>query len=270
MGRILALVGASLILGSCGSAQPDSLAAAAARTRDAGSSAVRWTVESKKETFSLIGELDYRTGTGELVFGAVGEFRMVDGLKVRFANDGKTYVRYPESAEFASDDFFKEMAGKWMRLPEDEKGLFGSDQFLAMLVPLPGLETPQDILGLLDFARGGIEREDEVDLDGVATDHYRTRLDVARLLRERKTESTPNEVVEFLREIDELPLEAWIDESGRARRIVLRFPAVDDEPAGTLTVDFNDFGRTVDAAPPADKELLPDVDELLEDEAAGK
>jgi hypothetical protein len=260
--RIFPVAAVALTLVSCGSAQPDLFASAALRTRDAGTSAVHWSAVTDEQEFSLSGELDYGRGTGELTFGMDGDLADFDGMRLRFADDGEVYMRYPDVLPL--DEPMEDFAGKWMPMPDVDDDL-GIESLLSTLVPLPGVSTPHDVLDLLEHADGAVERREGALVRGVATVHYRARLDVAKLVRERATGRERKEVVDFLREVERLPLEAWIDDDGRARRILLRFPAIGDEPPATVTIEFYDFGRTVEVPRPPDDELL-DWGEILDEE----
>jgi hypothetical protein len=254
MGRLVVLVGAALILTSCGAAQADPLAAAAARTRDSGTSAIEVRIAYGDDTGSITGEFDYDKLTGELRF----EFSEELGIfTIRYADDGATYLGYPSSSSVRSDELLEDLAGKWVRIDEGWSP-FGVEEILASLVPLPGLSSPHEVIELLEFARGDVTEEGGATLRGTPTTHYRALLDVRRLLKERAG-AADEELVEDFEKIDELPLDVWIDDRGRVRKVGLSFPALEDEPAATVTVELFAFGRIVSAPKPSADQLVPDV-----------
>ena len=185
------------------------------------------------------GTIDFRRRVSELTM-MVGEVQS-EPLRVRFATDGVLYMSSPSKPS---------LEGKWFRFSGE-----GSADFFSAVIPVPGVRDPRGVVELLEFAKGSIEIVGNENVGGAETTHYRAKLDAARILS-RSSSGENADLIEAYRAIDELPLEVWIDEAGRARRLVLDLPAVRDDPAAKLTIEFSDFGVAVDASPPPPEDVL--------------
>jgi hypothetical protein len=242
----------------CGAASSDPLRDAAARTAEAGSSRVTWEVETARERITVAGAIDFDRDVGYLTLTAGGskELEWLD-VAIRFADDGKTYMRFihPERVSDVALGQEADELRKWFPI-----GNTADEWAFTAAIPLPGVDRPDAVVKLFEYASAvaidGVEH-----VHGERTTHYRATVDVAKLID--ASAPTDNDYIEELRKIRELPLEAWIDGLGRARRVVLRFPEMGGEEAGTATIEFFDFGLVVQAPRPAPEELDDDANGSL-------
>jgi hypothetical protein len=127
------------------------------------------------------------------------------------------------------------------------------------LTALSGLDLavndPRRLLDLLAGARE-VEKLGDAQVRGELTSRYRAEVDPAKAAEE--LEGAPRRAFEsFSRRIgDDITVEVWVDEEGRARRIALHSP-VDSamSPEQSVSVDFFDFGAPADVEEPLESEV---------------
>jgi hypothetical protein len=171
------------------------------------------------------------------------EFRLIGKTGYeRWVFDGKTYWEKDEEVE-TSDD------------PSE------------LLVPYPGGPTkPTDVLRRVLMASDETKELGDEDVRGVETTHYRAKVDGRKLLQQMERADklhTPEEVWgdRFF------PVELWIDEESRVRRIRLAEGA-DANESTVMTIEFFDYGVDVDVEPPpADQVISQKELERLQKEA---
>lgn len=129
----------------------------------------------------------------------------------------------------------------------------------------PGADDPWQILGFLPAASAA-RFIDTQTVRGTKTTHYRATVKLADIAAIGDAQTGPGRR-RFQEKVgvDEAPIEAWLDDQGRLRRlrvtVALRLPGAEwtgttDTVTGTATVtqEFFDFGTEVSvAAPPADE-----------------
>lgn len=162
------------------------------------------------------------------------------------------------------DPFEQAFGTEWVKMDfddvADETGLdLGAMQRL-------GTQNPADQLAWLR-ATSQLERVGEEDVDGVATTHYKARIDLRRVPEaapagERAdVERTIDRLVE-LSGMTTIPTEVWVDEDDLIRR--QRMTMKQTKPvASTSTVDarFSDYGKRVEIEPPEGE--VKDLAELM-------
>jgi LppX_LprAFG lipoprotein len=138
----------------------------------------------------------------------------------------------------------------WVKEPAPQT----SDDPLERLIPFPGRSTkPTDVLERVLRASEKNEVLGDEDIRGADTTHYRARVSVAKLVEQIPPTDRPGEDTagwwgRFL------PVDIWIDDESRLRRITIRQPegAEEGNPAMTMTVELYDYGVEVDVEPPAE------------------
>ena len=117
---------------------------------------------------------------------------------------------------------------------------------------LPSSTNPLDSFEQLRAVDSPIEEVGEEDVRGTSTTHYRTRLDLAKVL-----EAMPEErraAAAELAEMEDVPVDVWLDEDDRPRRQRMVFVLPGGRGTVTMTVEAFDFGEAVDIElPPADQ-----------------
>ncbi len=120
-----------------------------------------------------------------------------------------------------------------------------------------GTTDPQQTVSLLLGARevkaGGTE-----EVRGESTDKYTFTIDIdaaASRLPEGESQAFEQSLKSLQR--DELPATAWVDESGRLRRLRYTIATTAEKGSSKIvsTVELFDFGATVDVVAPPDSEI---------------
>ncbi|CAN5603386.1 hypothetical protein BH24ACT13_BH24ACT13_10820 [soil metagenome] len=205
------------------------------------------------EAISGQGSVDFADGSALITLAVPGagqlETRQVDGV---------VYTRLPE-----------QLAGRlpgefgWVRINPQEAagGQLGGG--------LPGQagSNPTQALAYLRTVSGDVTEIGREDVRGTATTRYRATADLREAARANGADDAQiDQLVQTLGQ-DTLPIEVWIDEDGRVRRIRQDVPvpagtAAGDQPSTTsLTQEFFDFGAQVDVQAPAEGETI-DLSEL--------
>jgi hypothetical protein len=124
-----------------------------------------------------------------------------------------------------------------------------------LLIPLPGSPMkPTDVLERVLAASDGTEVLGTDKVRGVETTRYRARVDLEKLVKELPPgEGRQDDVVEMWG-TRFVPVELWIDDESRLRRITIAWAAHGQEE--TTTVELYDYGVQVDVEPPSVEELM--------------
>ena len=164
---------------------------------------------------------------------------------ISFVSEGNTlYVRRPGPAEGA----------RWTKV--DAAALTGG-----ATGPVPSSTNPLDSFEQLRAVDAEIEEVGEEDVRGTSTTHFRTRLDMSRILDSLPPERRPalgSVEAERLSSMEDVDVDVWLDDRDRPRRqrMAFQLPSPDGTtPAGTMTITIEafDFGTPVDIdLPPAE------------------
>jgi hypothetical protein len=141
----------------------------------------------------------------------------------------------------------------WVKEPAPQT----SDDPLERLIPFPGTSTkPTDVLDRVLRASEKNEVLGDENIRGAETTHYRARVSAAKLVEQLPPADRPGEdTAEWWGRF--LPVDIWIDDESRLRRITIRQPedAEEGNPAMTMTVELYDYGVEVDVEPPAEETI---------------
>jgi LppX_LprAFG lipoprotein len=135
----------------------------------------------------------------------------------------------------------------WVKSEENEP----SGDPTELLVPLPGTPTrPTDVLARVLAASEETEELGQETIRGAKVTHYRARVNVRRLVQQLPPKDRPDHVSgpRFV------PVEMWIDENSRLRRITTE--QVDDGETATMMLELYDYGVEVDVEPPPENETI--------------
>lgn len=250
--RIVALVGLAVALTGCGSASGPSLEDAAEAT-SAETSRFEMHVRYLGPAMKSLGEMkasgafDYPNERAAITVS--GEFPFlgdeVDMKEVRLIGR-TTYMRWIVKDQ---EYWIKDVADETVSDPNE------------LLIPFPGSPTkPTDVLERVVAAGDEIEVLGTEDLRGVKTTHYRARVDVKKL-------SSGQEGQEEVLDIwggRFVPVELWIDDDSRLRRITIT--RASNEDGETTSVELFDYGVSVDVEPVAAEELTSqeEFDKLID------
>ncbi|MFF1612660.1 hypothetical protein ACFVYA_33205 [Amycolatopsis sp. NPDC058278] len=183
-------------------------------------------------------------GQGQARFGAGGTAQVMttdflgEPVELRLVA-GKLYAKVPEGAR---DEVG---TGKpWVLVAAD-----GTDPFSqvlgASLTQLAAQNDPAHTLGEIRTA-GTIVAAERTDLGGVAAEHYRVDLDLARLGTDLPA-GLPADAAG--RVGGKFPVELWLDETHRPLQIVLDLSPILQGEA-RITTRYTDWGAPVDVQPP--------------------
>jgi hypothetical protein len=253
---VLALVAVLAIIGCGSESELGSLEQAATKT-EAGTSRFETTYGDDKEFgFLISGRFDYAGETGVITLSKASEED----------EDTQGIDDIPEEVRFIGDAIYLAwtLKGKtyWVR----EDGEPAGDAF-ELLVPVPGgASNPTTVLPRV--LRASVETRilggDEVR--GAETTHYRAKVDMEKLIAELPAAERPDETFDEERFV---PVELWIDDENRLRRIrLIEETGTGGGPAAIVTAELFDFGVEVDVeAPPADQLISQEeLDRLIEPE----
>jgi hypothetical protein len=153
--------------------------------------------------------------------------------------------------------------GKTYWVKEQEPELSGDPAEL--LIPLPGGVTkPTDVLSRVLAASKETELLGEEKVRGVEARHFRAQVDGRKLLEQLPSDKRPDpEEVWGGRFV---PVELWIDEESRLRRLKLSEEFSEDGPDSmVMTIELFDYGVEVDVQPPPGEQLIfqEELDELI-------
>ena len=247
------------------------VADAATKTQQAGSSRMAFTAVMSggglPQTFEIQGEgeFDFEARKGRLTYdlgkllGGAGELEVVlDGLVL--------YMKSPTEGTLPE--------GKsWYRIDLAEAGKYAGIDVAQLSQLSQG--DPSQMLLYLRGASSGVEEVGTEELRGAETTHYRAQVDLGKAV-EQSLEGIPPETRASLRKVvdqlieqlgtREIPVDAWIDGEGRARKVVTTFDAAVRGRAAKLhtvvTMELFDFGIDVTADPPSVDETV-DLLELM-------
>lgn len=123
---------------------------------------------------------------------------------------------------------------------------------------------PTAVLQFLRSTSGGVERAEAADVRGVPTTRYRADIDIDKYF-DRLGAANSEQGRTYLRQAfvgDRIPMVVWIDDERRIRRVHvrLRMRAGPDAQAPlrmTQTIEYFDFGTTVEVEPPPSDQVGP-------------
>lgn len=240
----------------------DPVASAATRTAHSQTGRVAFTATMDVEgvggmAFSGAGVFDGRTRSGalnmrfQLPQAAQTQLGATDPT-LQMIMDGRhglvVYMRSPLFARVAGDKWLKvDLTQVAKKEGVDLQSLLNSTQ-----------ADPSQTLAMLSAATDA----HPVSYDrvrGVFTTHYTFKVDLARLARQHKELRETFKQLRKLTGVSSFPAEAWIDNSGRVRRLKLDMSY--NTPAGgafsmSMTEDLYAFGLKVDVRPPDAGEVM--------------
>jgi hypothetical protein len=124
-----------------------------------------------------------------------------------------------------------------------------------LIVPFPGngrLDPERAATLILDAAQRIADPVDD-DVRGAPTTHYRVMVDPKKLARLLPEDRQPNSDDPSLTDV--FPVDLWVDEQERARRIRIQDEMTGDDSM-TVTYDFFDFGLEVDIRRPPEEQVV--------------
>ena len=243
-----------------------SLAAASQRTLEEESSKVSVSVSVDSSDGSLPqggyraqGAFDYVNSKGRMTVN-LGKLPVAAG-----SDAGSVNVVFDESVIYMKLPGLQESlptSKPWVRIDvkELQRQSGGASQFNAF-----GQADPSQYLQFLQGA-GKVERLGSETVRDAETTHYKTVVDLRKAVRQAPAEmrSTLTQAIEASGAKD-VPVNAWIDSEGLLRRVRYSYGGPDQTGSlsSSITVDFYDFGSTVEASPPP-ADQVTDLADILE------
>lgn len=240
--RLVVLVGLAAVLAGCGSASGSSLedaadATAAETSRFEMSYRFTGSVKSAGE-LKAAGLFDYPNERGLMTvsgsFSPWGdkvtfeEFRLIGRTGyARWTFDGKSYWVKDDDVETTTSD------------PAE------------LLIPFPGSPTkPTDVLTRVLLASDEQKEIGKDEVRGAETSHYRARVDLRKLEQQLPDADRPEGEVEYTGDERYVPVDLWIDDESRLRRITLTEQEEEGNSAMTISVELYDYGVEFEVQPP--------------------
>ncbi len=165
--------------------------------------------------------------------------------------DGTTfYVKVPQMARVAGGK-------QWMKL---DLAALGKAEGVDLSGALQGGQNnPADMLGALKGV-GASRKVGEEAIGGALTTHYHADIDLQKAVEavgDAKTAGALKQVYEQSG-IKTMPVDVWIDRSGRVRReqLAMSFGSGAEQAGVDMTIDFTRFGVPLDVTPPPADQVL--------------
>lgn len=142
---------------------------------------------------------------------------------------------------------------QWMKLDLETLGKSSGIDFKQLMQS--NQSNPGDMLQALK-AVGGSKKVGEENIGGASTTHYTATIDVNKIAEKVADKQT----VDSLRQISQqtglssLPIDVWIDRSGRVRQEQLKMSATGFSM--NMTITFTRFGVSVDTTPPPADQVM--------------
>jgi hypothetical protein len=230
-----------------------SLAAASEKTLEEESSKVSVSVSVDSSDGSLPqggyraqGAFDYVNSRGHMTVN-LGKLPVATG-----SDAGSVNVVFDESVIYMKLPGLQESlptSKPWVRIDvkELQRQSGGASQFNAF-----GQADPSQYLQFLQGA-GKVERIGSETVRDAETTHYKTVVDLKKAVKQAPDEMrlTLTQAIKASGAKD-VPVNAWIDSEGLLRRVRYSYGGPDQTGSlsSSITVDFYDFGSTVEASPP--------------------
>ncbi|UOX88635.1 hypothetical protein MUY14_44385 [Amycolatopsis sp. FBCC-B4732] len=246
--RKAAVVLLVVLLAGCSGSPPPAAFTDARALADAATAATTSGGSAKFAADVAVGSVRSK-GQGQARFGAGGMSQVMttdflgEPLELRLVA-GKLYAKVPEGSrdEVGADK-------PWVLVAAD-----GSDPFSQVLggslTQLAAQNDPAHTLGEIRTA-GTIVSSERTQLDGVAAEHYRVDLDLARLGTDLPAGLPP----ESAGRLGKFPVELWLDDTHRPLRIVLDLTPILPGSDARITTRYSDWGTPVDIQPPPPGEV---------------
>lgn len=258
MKRVLLLLVASLAVAGCGGGSTLSFdpAASAATTSDAGTARVAFdtAVTAAGQNLHMTGDgaVDFDKRAATMTFD-VGDLLQASGLPATagerwtiLTNGLLVYMRAPALS--------RQVPGgkEWLKLDVEQLAK-SRNVNLGQLRQLTQSD-PTQMLDYLKAVSGKIEEVGSEDVRGVATTHYRAKVDLDKV-----ADRAPANVREAFRSsiqslerslgTHEVPIDVWVDSDNRVRRLSEHLTVALGGDVD-FTVDFFDFGTPVSVTTP--------------------
>jgi hypothetical protein len=260
--RILFLLVAALAVAGCGGGSALSFdpAASAASTADAGSAKVAFdtaiTAAGQNLHLAGAGAVDFGKRAARMTFD-VGDLLRASGLPAQVderwtvLTDGLVvYIRAPALSRRLSG------GKKWLKLDVEQLAKHqGVD--LGELQQLTQ-NDPAQMLDYLEAVSGKIEEVGREDVRGVATTHYRAKVDLDKVADQAPAnarKAVRASIASLERALGtEVPVDVWVDSQNLVRRLSEHLTTARGKV--DFTVDFFDFGTPVTVTTPPASETI--------------
>ncbi len=232
------------LVGSCSSPPSPPAFTDARALADAATAATTSGGSAKFTTDVAVGQVRSK-GQGQARFGPAGTSQVMttdfigEPLELRLVA-AKLYAKVPEGSR---DEVG---AGKpWVVVAPD-----GSDPFSQVvggsLAQLAAQNDPAHTLGEIRTA-GSIVSSERGRLDGVAAEHYRVELELARLGTDLPAGLPPDAAGQLG---GKFPVELWLDDAHRPVQIVLDLSPILQGGEARITTRYREWGVPVEVQPP--------------------
>ena len=153
---------------------------------------------------------------------------------------------------------------EWMTM--DLEQLTDAQGFDLSQLQVGAATDPTEVLEALQGASDDIEELGTEEIRGEETTHYRATIDLRKAAEEQGLDATETDELLDGFGADTLPIDVWIDDAGRARRLQFEGQTGDGEQeiSADVTVDLYDYGTDARVEVPAADEVTDVTEQLLE------
>lgn len=272
--RVVTLALIAVFLGAaCGEPAVDSragdlIAASADATTESGTArmTMQMSMTSPQASFDLHakGVWDFADRLGRMTMNMdMPNGPEASGAVVMVFHDLVIYMKYPALTQAAPN------MKPWLRMDLEKAGDEMGMDLGAMMQA--GNSDPTQILHYLRGVSGDVEVVGEEEVRGLPATHYRGLFDLDKMVENAPPElrdrlASTVDTIDAVVGTGEIPFDVWIDDQGRAVRIMQSFDYTEGPQAGSemsMTMEMLDFGADVTVKiPPASQ--TSDFQELMD------
>lgn len=259
----LAIAATAVLTAGCGGGstssalQLDPVAAAATKTQNAGAAHVRMvmTVNGMAQRFGMhaSGVIDGKSAELSFNLGSLAGLMAPQlkhaTIKEILLEQNGDYVIYMRAPALLADAGLP-LGKAWMKIDVSKLGKSAGVDF-SKAMSGSQLE-PTDMLAMLKAEGADVQKAGSATIDGVATTHYRVKIDVAKALQSKGLSSPM--LKDFAGKMKTATGNVWIDNDGLVRRIQYAYSVPQAGMQMALKMDLSDYGtHATIAAPPSNQ-----------------
>lgn len=202
-----------------------------------------------------------------------GELLSVTASAQLNAKEERAHVELPQVIGPGGLELVSQGSIMYLSIPEGRREPLGNKRWVrvnagsaagaqgAVVEPLP---DPISYMAALEGVKGEVRSLGTAEVDGVATDHYRANVSLETLASRLGPRRIAHARALARLGLERLPVEAWIDDDGLPRQLVVRAD-LDDQGRVVATLKFGNFGEAFLIGVPPNDAVHPaaDVDEAL-------
>lgn len=269
---VVAVAAASLVSGCGGGSGTqsalslDPVAAAAAKTQNAGAARIRFSMavsgmQGKSLQMRGSGAIDGTSSEMSFKLGSmVGQMGIPSPALKKLAHSSLKAISLVENGDYVMYMHLGFLSSQipggkpWIKLALSKLGKQAGLDLGSMLSG--GQFEPTDLLALLRAEGAKVHKVGAATIDGAATTHYRVTVDLAKALRSKGLASPMLKgIAAHMKSVSD---DVWIGKDGLVRRIRAAYsmPTLPSSPRMAMTMNLYDYGAHVTIAAPPSSEVF--------------